>query len=694
MSLSIQKMVSDGTLSTIVLGVQYLQRNDVYLRIAGVETPQSGAPSGYTWSFLDNNTIRVLPVVPAGVEVVVYRRTDLDEMYNVYSQNAQFDESTIDENNQQLLFIAQEYFEQGIPAQLITSVEYTHEDTVSMYYRLKLSDGSYTAEFAIPKGGAAGFEALRRTYAEAGLTLVDGSFETGGTLSSSTDVLLLNVTAKAYAWAGALPKVVAPGTDPATVAGFVMRSDAGLRSELSVVDGAGLIGGATYAQIRAYTGSATKISCIGRVNVFDGASGYFALDSSDTTSSDNDVTVLVDAAGRRWKRQYSGMIQPEWAGALRYPSSADCTSAIQKCLALGPTEIAADYYIAGTIEINEGQSLIFTGGQLLQKTNATTSIRVNYGGEARDVLVNTSAVDMDGSAPVPVIEVAPWSHPTKMKQTKVTGHIIGNFPQLQGIGVRLYAKTTSAEQTYSLIQFAHVDVTVYGLRDALVIDVTQFATDDIVYVTSSYIKVYSKNCYRPVQLINNAALAQITSGNCGIADNDFILGGQAYVGSEVFCHADGCTGNRFVIAPSDWNAAFWINLTAKSFDNTVDGSIPVANTAKINDASGKNRVKRREAIAAKVLFNGITGEMSYANGGTVTKLATGSYQFSFNSPFSNANSYVATAQGSTNSVNTIVPILISPTASKTADYIIFSCYRADTGAAIDIPAISFMAVGQ
>ena len=241
MSLSIQKMVSDGTLSTIVLGVQYLQRNDMYLRIAGVETPQSGAPSGYTWSFIDNNTIRVLPAVPAGVEVVVYRRTDLDEMYNIYSQNAQFDESTIDENNQQLLYIAQEYFEQGIPAQLITSVEYTREDTVSMYYRLKLSDGSYTAEFAVPKGGAAGFEALRRTYADAGLTLVDGSFETGGTLTSGTDVLLLNVTAKAYAWTGAFPKVVAPGTDPTAVAGFVMRSDAGLRGELASSTGASLV---------------------------------------------------------------------------------------------------------------------------------------------------------------------------------------------------------------------------------------------------------------------------------------------------------------------------------------------------------------------------------------------------------------------------------------------------------------------
>lgn len=243
MSLSIQKMVSDGTLSTIVLGVQYLQRNDVYMRIDGVETPQSGAPSGYTWSFVDNNTIHVLPVVPTGVEVVVYRRTDLDAMYNIYSQNAQFDESTIDENNQQLLYIAQEYFEQGVPAQLVDSVEYVREDTTSMYYRLKLSDGKYTAEFTIPKGGAAGFEALRRTYADAGLRLLDGSFETGGTLSSATDVLLHNVTAKAYAWTGAFPHVVAPGTDPALPgSGYVPRTDVVLRSELSAPDGSMLSG--------------------------------------------------------------------------------------------------------------------------------------------------------------------------------------------------------------------------------------------------------------------------------------------------------------------------------------------------------------------------------------------------------------------------------------------------------------------
>ncbi len=149
---SIQKMVSDGTLSTIALGIQYLQRNDIYIRIAGEETPQSGAPSGYTWSFISNTTLKILPVVPNGVEVVVYRRTDVDAMYNIYSQNAQFDEATIDENNQQLLYIAQEYLEQGLPGAGIEGVEYINTVGGINYYRFKLSDGAYTPPFGVPDG--------------------------------------------------------------------------------------------------------------------------------------------------------------------------------------------------------------------------------------------------------------------------------------------------------------------------------------------------------------------------------------------------------------------------------------------------------------------------------------------------------------------------------------------------------------
>ena len=86
-------------------------------------------------------------------------------------------------------------------------------------------------------------EALRRSYAEAGYSLVDGSFETGGTLTATTDVLLNEKDGKAYSWTGTYPSggyVVAPGVDPAA-AGFVARNVAGLRSDLASPTGSLMI---------------------------------------------------------------------------------------------------------------------------------------------------------------------------------------------------------------------------------------------------------------------------------------------------------------------------------------------------------------------------------------------------------------------------------------------------------------------
>ena len=233
---SIQKMVSDGTLSTVALGIQYLQRNDIYIRIAGEETPQSGAPSGYTWSFLDNTTLKILPVVPNGVEVVVYRRTDVDAMYNVYSQNAQFDEATIDENNQQLLYIAQEYLEQGLPGAGVDTLEYVRDDGSFTYYRLRRTDGSYSEEFTVPSASSStkvlAREALRRSYAETGYNLVDGSFTAGGTLINANDVLLQDSTGKGFTGPAG---PVAAGTDPAS-GGFVDVSPRLLRKDEGYVE--------------------------------------------------------------------------------------------------------------------------------------------------------------------------------------------------------------------------------------------------------------------------------------------------------------------------------------------------------------------------------------------------------------------------------------------------------------------------
>lgn len=319
---STQKMVSDGTLSTIALGIQYLQRNDIYMRIAGEETPQSGAPSGYTWSFLDNTTLKILPVVPNGVEVVVYRRTDVDAMYNVYSQNAQFDEATIDENNQQLLYIAQEYLEQGIPGAGVDTLEFVRDDGTYTYYRIKRTDGSYSDEFAVPSAGSVtkilAREALRRSYAAVGYNLVDGSFEAGGTLVNANDVLLQEATGKAFSGPAG---TVSAGTNPAS-GGFVDRSGA-INKTLR-----------TVAELRSFTGTADGV--IVSVLAHNSAVAIEVparyIFKATSVKTDNDGTYIKPAVGAGcWEMIIENdEIDVRWFGAVG-DGVTDDVPAITKC---------------------------------------------------------------------------------------------------------------------------------------------------------------------------------------------------------------------------------------------------------------------------------------------------------------------------------------------------------------------------
>jgi hypothetical protein len=65
------------------------------------------------------------------------------------------------------------------------------------------------------------FQTTKRSYAEAGYNIVDGSFEAGGTLVNPNDALLQERTGKAFSGPAG---TVAAGTDPAG-GGFVDRSD-------------------------------------------------------------------------------------------------------------------------------------------------------------------------------------------------------------------------------------------------------------------------------------------------------------------------------------------------------------------------------------------------------------------------------------------------------------------------------------
>ena len=86
-------------------------------------------------------------------------------------------------------------------------------------------------------------KALRRSYAEAGYNLVDGSFEAGGTLVNANDVLLHEASGLAFSGVGPFSQTVNAGTTPSSVY-FIDRSGELLRANMAASAGASLIGAA------------------------------------------------------------------------------------------------------------------------------------------------------------------------------------------------------------------------------------------------------------------------------------------------------------------------------------------------------------------------------------------------------------------------------------------------------------------
>lgn len=107
---------------------------------------------------------------------------------------------------------------------------------------------------------------------------------------------------------------------------FVGVGDAVLRQDLGAHGGSGLVGYdggtaqsvldnakamANYTDLRAYTGRATGV----RITQ-SGLAGFFQRDDADTISADNGGTIIVDGAGRRWKRLYSEPLNIKWFGGV------------------------------------------------------------------------------------------------------------------------------------------------------------------------------------------------------------------------------------------------------------------------------------------------------------------------------------------------------------------------------------------
>lgn len=106
-SYSIQRAVSDGSLTRIAVTIIYLDKDDVSVWVGGKEIPLEGAEQ-YKWSW-DGDDILFEQPIPKGLEIYIRRNTYRAGMFNVFSGRAEFSNKSMDENFLQLLYLAQEY---------------------------------------------------------------------------------------------------------------------------------------------------------------------------------------------------------------------------------------------------------------------------------------------------------------------------------------------------------------------------------------------------------------------------------------------------------------------------------------------------------------------------------------------------------------------------------------------------------
>ena len=180
-------------------------------------------------------------------------------------------------------------------------------------------------------------EQWRRSLAEAGLTLVDGSFEEGATASSKTDAVWHIAAGQCYTWDGAFPKTVPAGSTSTSTGGvgpsaWVSVGNQLLRTQLADIDGLKLLGKCPdIATLRTIEPSVDGQTITLERAIAGGPllNVEFYHDANDS-SADDGISTFTTATGKVWKQVGFDGYNVLVAGYV--PSSNNLSSVLQNII--------------------------------------------------------------------------------------------------------------------------------------------------------------------------------------------------------------------------------------------------------------------------------------------------------------------------------------------------------------------------
>lgn len=170
-------------------------------------------------------------------------------------------------------------------------------------------------------------EQWRRSLAEAGLTLVDGSFEEGATVNNETDAVWYIAGGQCYTWEGTLPKVIPAKSTPASTGGvsnsaWAPIGDITLRSELASPNGIDLLGGVSSTATPGYGLKFGDTSGIPTIKVADDTTQRVFL-TKDVTHPDDFAVMQINR-----NANYSGGTVGFVGSALRVQTDIKTPSSV------------------------------------------------------------------------------------------------------------------------------------------------------------------------------------------------------------------------------------------------------------------------------------------------------------------------------------------------------------------------------
>jgi hypothetical protein len=247
----------------------------------------------------------------------------------------------------------------------------------------------------------AGYDAeFQAAIAAAGWVIID-SFSAGATLTSRNQALRYAATGELYRWDGTLPKVVAPGSTPASSGGtgvgaWILVNDSRQVVGLKSLPSAGVRDGEQWRVASFYDGWAA-------VSTPPLGGGIFVWNSSLNKSNHNGGIVIAPEAITAWNgtqaglptllswagsgtgcwvRVFDGNQTPEMFGTVG-SGTPDDTVALTKAISVGDTQLtpSARYRITSRITVPNGRRVVGDRTSVVEMDgssfNGTTSYATN-----------------------------------------------------------------------------------------------------------------------------------------------------------------------------------------------------------------------------------------------------------------------------------------------------------------------------